>query len=1614
MYVNKIDELINKIINDFFTYITKHKKSKSILEEINFVKYQQEINDLMIEFMDNIDSKLIDEIVENNESKTKLKDIISRYVTMYLFMFVSASYNGKKENYINNMVEFTRNQSIFKFKVKNFFNGENNSLLFKYYSLIKNIIHLLSLDKTRYSKDSIKPEFREAVSFLDGLGKEIVDKMFRIESLKGNKHVQYHNIIKTIIINDIYLAYEKKDLHSIIESLESNTAVHAFIDIVVPRYQIIDFNMIESILNEKEIMRGMVYELHDIITEKEERELLDHEEKINRLINYKVLTPITEDFLRYHKDNEKYEKPGAILDQSKKKKEDTKIRFIVSKIDSVAEYYSQKDNNEAQKNIEKNFNAGMHDRRIVTINQYEEVKILNKMENQTSKTVENLEYLNDLLNIRSYPYVNFKDFSKYGFKHKLNKTVEIMRSVSLETSGLFKQNPRSIVQVRTGSNNMTVNIVGFVFPSRVNPLPCLKVNQLIDIRKINEGTNGYNLMLGYLSKTKLINKKNKSSVYWLFDLEKDNIIRETYDKISGVNADQEYIKLMMSKFYDDFSQIVFEYVVNYVKEMKLTYEEGLNFSKRIQRDVLLLNNNMNELLRKEILINSKKSTIKEDEHENIMSGLFGDIVKLVENKNNKKNNNYDVLIKQDFIENNRKEELSEAVKLNAICQHFVDWDELNNLKKSNPQKFTQDMYNFIAKYVIETEAHGFICKSCGTQIDLRKYVADGVYDNDSNKYITFTAPMDVNLEEMREYQKYKISIRSIDKLIERIASIANIPALEGNQVNTRIRRKKMVRNVIDLLLLHNQKIKDTYNSRKKDLEQKYGINSELSRLFRFELENSIFIYSSKDTDKYKQIKYNNVITYILILIILDLNQSQIVYLANDKVCNYENFEKAGHLLLEGLKIVKNKSQETLSVRSLRVLSYLIYYFSCISTKFKIWNYDVAENLQERKKQVITIQKTITHTIVDVLNSFLEMANQVKSENGYIYEIITTKFFISIDGIFKNKELSTRLHSELNKKSSNLGVDKKYIVAHIKPIKLTGEYQKYDYCYFNPIRTTINKRFVIPNIEKKRLDYFTINNITNREDGTFRKWIMKKGVNGLVDEKTDELFNIKYNEGKTTETLNNHRYIVLEKLAEEYFKRGELKKIMNDSNDIDPSKFDRKKYDLFESNLRKIRMKKDLNDIKEEKYIINRNESRKLHHELISSLKNDYGKTKDFEKDYFGYINDFIDKLVLLVGSDKTNLKYNLYIIDHNHEGLKLKEPIQITDANERIKYKNNHPFFKKNVLYYTNETSGKIDVFYDATNYVLIGYKESHKDYVENQNKNTRLYIKYSTLNRLKQFGYEYNTYNIQSQIEKLKNVYKENSNDDFILNNIFESINRDRMDKLKIIMRDVVQIINQIKNKFNRHTYTGEEIYNDETNVKDEQQPKDPLDYFMKKLTKFETRDKNGKNRIFKHWNDLTNSLYYKENHETINFNINDFYITNYELAKYDYHGNLLLYYIINELNKLLDYNENKFIKNDIALLIVKMIDDSFMKYDNGEKLQNKDIRRFKYILESKIYVDDIQEQGAQLQNELEEGSYEDDEKRQEELLDAQEENDALDIDIDAETDLSDMYQVDYTFSPE
>lgn len=140
MHVSNIDKLVIDVIDDFYlNVISKSTFVKKMLGETNFIKFQKEINDQLADYIKDLPMNIIDSIAKKGTSRKYIINLIKRYIAIYTFAYIAFFYKSEEGVYINNLVEFNKNQSNYYFKVENFFNAESNSLIIEIYHIIKNI-----------------------------------------------------------------------------------------------------------------------------------------------------------------------------------------------------------------------------------------------------------------------------------------------------------------------------------------------------------------------------------------------------------------------------------------------------------------------------------------------------------------------------------------------------------------------------------------------------------------------------------------------------------------------------------------------------------------------------------------------------------------------------------------------------------------------------------------------------------------------------------------------------------------------------------------------------------------------------------------------------------------------------------------------------------------------------------------------------------------------------------------------------------------------------------------------------------------------------------------------------------------------------------------------------------------------------------------------------------------------------------------------------------------------------------------------------------------------------------------------------------------------------------
>jgi hypothetical protein len=1616
MYPNKIDELIDNLIDDVYaTIIAKDVITKATGAD-NFVKYQEQLDNIFVEYIETLPISEIETITHNKDRINDIIEVLKHYTVLYVMLTFGANYTGKMDKFISNIVEYTKNQKQYRFRVENFFTSDSTSRVVQFTHMIKNINKLLSHSPVLSNLHLIKNNsFNEETSeFLIGLTDDYIDAVF----IKQKKD-SLHNIIKTLIILNVYREHDKKRLYTMIEQSEQTKGEYKFIDVYVPKTNVIDYAMIESALPEQDVINGMGKEIWDYLNVYDKQERVDINDKINELFNKGLVVPILDDFLLYHRETEKYDKDTK-TDFAYAAKDDTKLRYIIGKIDTASELYSQsaKANPKTKAKIMNTFSLPLYNKKAILRNEVEERKIMKNMKNVIgSSNMDNASYLEDLMEYRKYSYVNFKNFDKYGFSHYFTKTVTAVRSVNMETEGPFKQvNNKHKVQNRVASINEMANIVGLmILPNTNIPVQCLTIGDLVNVRDVIKGkNNGYEMFYTILKKTLFSNMKNTKGIYWLFDQTKDqdnNVA--TGDVRVGMSTvqkqDSTIIKNMLGDMHDRLTKDAYNSIIDYIDD----YDKSKMNVQVLDRILNHINDNVIELddTTKSNIINyyftNLEQSVPDDVDRSILYGIEGDVVKLPSYAPPEHLTINKIHVDLSTIDTSGK--IIEHDKVHGLCQHNITFEKLSKARRLGYNEYLRQFYNFMGKYVTEDTAGNYVCKSCGYFLDIQKHVEDGKYDDNTKQFITFSSVMYVDIAELSEYRSLAKMIGQIDKDINKICSSIGIAYYVGANDKIKARRRNIIKSTIDMLRLNTNSFERTLKKYNMIKHKKFGINNNMSSLFKFKLENDIYFMSSQDKDKrkYKIIKKNNILTYALVYLMLELNTGQIsFFLQDNKLLNVKAFDTLAYRsLFKNFNIITNNKLDTEPLMKYPLLCYVIYMLSFRMVKHKLWSDDLIPtgNKQINYKQIASIQRMVIYTIVDVINvilfnSFVYLASKQRAKTDavkmkklesmyYIYDVFRTRFYNSLDTVYSDNDFYSTMVMQSKEqfalgKSRNIDTTKNFREWSFRPA-LWNPCQPQRYF---PYKQKINK-----------IELHDISNLTHCDDGHPHVWKTDKDAADFKCEHCGVMMSkIKYDSKKSKSILKAYRTATSNILAKRFCladgthhqyeydtKRDKIicvKCKKTDDHTYDQSdieKIDKLMLEHRESARDKVRIKNKL-------YIEDRKEELSYNEKVINRL---YGEIEDKGITGYEFVNEFIDVLRDAIGADEikgeypVNLLHDTYIINHNRYGTALDtDPIVISEVDAKFTVKKNHPHFKRDVLYYTDSSDVTVDIFYDAVTKKLLGYKEVSKDYVDIKNSNKKIRINYSTLNKIKLLGYNGRYLNVFDYDEELSEAYKDKNVDDRqpMYAQVMQDVSRRRLSALNNIMLSFQKTVNAIMNGYDKRyelrSYAVDDGFK-KTEVKNsgisnipystgntndyapdiETYHTDKRDDIIARYTK----SLNGMavvrdgNKVFKHWKGV------KRGSKQIDYTKSDMYINlksdlldMYMFNEYDNVSRNVLYYLLREFTKIIEYNTKAYLKNSLANFIAEFIDRVFFEYNMEYITTDIELRRFQYILISTNYI--------------------------------------------------------------
>ena len=1543
MYINQIDDLFDNILNKLFEYIINKKILQKYNLDTNFVKFQNEIMNTLKDFISNyISKKEILELVKNESYYDFILGTIKRYCAFYIYLGIAYYYEGGRDLYITNMIESSKNQKDSTFQIPNFYNSENNAKIITAFNDIKNIIYLFefgkSIDKIKIMLLNNPIKFDSTIKLFNELGEDYIIDNFLIKD-------NFHNILKTLIFKQIYIKEEKNEIIEFLNQIEKGVGDYIYIEIVVSNEKkIVDFNQIQKFLSGQQLKIGLADEIYNYLIEtRETKEFIIKENKdfINFLFSKGILVPISEEFIRYHDNNEKYDTDSSRSDNLKSR-DSSKIKYITNKLNNVKNYYSPmiNKNPKLKLDIEKLFHKSHDPRQAILINENEELNIIQKL--KISENTADMDLLFDLENIRKYAYVNYKHFSKDRFKLRTSKPISSIRLINLKKK-------KAPIELRTGHNNLELSVVGVAWNHLQIPLECFITDDLVDVNKLLKSTNGYTSFTDIIDKT--FNKKNNKLYYWLFDIAKDIPKLKSYNNLN-INDPTKNIDIMLLEIYNQYIKLVknkFELYINNLDEITIWNLNNIlkGYSKKFF-DFNLNPEIRNELIEKTLVKRLKNIEIEDDYVDNMMPGKRDKIIKLP------------ILEREEVIKNiiyinyDKEEDIVlDKNKHDPICLHYIKWRNINKMAKSKTDDFSQAVVDFAKQYVKTNKTGDYICKSCNEFLSIKKYIYEGTYVEELDIFMTTNIAVNQKLEEIPKYVIYIRTIRTLEKNIEKIAYSADLNLYLGSIPTVRLRRKLIIKDVLDIILLHTEYLRKQPKDRIEQSNKKYNINKDFTNLFFFELKDDIFLTSSTDTDYYKLIKYNNVIIYLFFIMLLDLNPGQLLGLKDDKRCNFFFYEKVGQTIFNDLYLRINE-KDKVPITKIPLLCYAIFYFSCIFANNRIWLWkETSENTKYKQFTNITVQKTIIHTLVDLINSITE-ANFEKNKN-YMYEFINTRFMQKITYTFNDNTLMKRIQE---KSSKNINYDET-----LKKLSFTQN-------KINSIEIVKSSEFIIDeNIQHKKkcgleikqigqLDKKSVNNnldiLSNCSSGKFHTWNFQK--DDMVCKNCNQSYNelVKLMETSTATSQDENKLYIhklkiinLNKLSKKYCVSGDIHEI-NENNictkcnkNLNKYSFSDKELEQMEKNIEEKTYDMTLSSISQmKKFIDNKKKEKEITKSIINKFNSRY--EKNTENKINNYINIFIERIIkvlgnkIKIGNNIMYMKDTVFIIDHDFLGNEKKENITILDSDNKIEIIRNHYYYKCDVIYY-KDRSNNIFVFYDFITLQYLGYSDNNKEFKKTKSI-ASLKVFLSLKDCIIRLGLENQFINLYHLNSSFQNMTNEQITSDS--QNIVNNYLRTRIINLKQIISRIQSIINIIKNSGKNFSLYGTE-------------EKKIVDEFSKKVKNFKMKDDEGHNSVFKHWRLISNNIGLLPLPENVMLNISRNYIDILSFNNLNNTDCKLIFYLIFNLNRLLDYNTQVAIQSELCHLIIRIIKYSFEQY--YIPYSNTQVRKFDFILINEIpLIDD------------------------------------------------------------
>lgn len=1321
MYLTNIDNLVEKSIDSFYQILDRLELAKRT-SDAKYLNFSQDGPQAMKEihkYLGTIDMGKIE--ISSEENKSQINNIIRKYLAYYYLLSVAYYYAGTFTQYRDNLVKISHLRSK---EYKNPLTSENVYLLCQYYQLIKNFQDYSELKTT--SRPKYLQEHNDLREFLDLLNDKVVQAL-----LAAKSDVQRHNLIKVVIISQVYRKDDRDVVLQVSQDSDQSKAKYIFIDVVLFSGERPGYENLVSLFSDMDNGDELAMKIQYMSREREEYQRNNVANSYHMVLSTGMLHGVVDDFLRYHQDHVTIESPS----QDASDKEETRASLIVNEVELLSDRYAILDGNN-QKNkekIQKAFRNNLEIRKAVFNNSVEEEKVLAKIQNSGPREIENNKYYHDLLDIVTRSYFPFTGFPKdshnpsgKGFHHThLYGMQDLLRYSDIQNQN---EKPTMILDKHGAYPMDTVGLLGLV----IYPYHYLDVRKE-NLRNLAPGDkNGFSEYIDFIN-TKIIQTLNVKDVkgtpvfyrnrgwnnawYWIFDPATDKFK-------SSINGSNVYASLILQ-----VSVTIRElYLRRITQLMEENSDKSNHYVWSIMEHLLSYTNiHVPQWERAEMMINHYLRLRKP-------------IKSLPETPTQHPNYQWDppkvdsfyqiyhidvrrplnpVTWRDDVVFGSKTD--SEGNYKRGRCQHELEWFRLQKLKRKNINEFNSQASDFMSNYGVVNANGSLSCRICGE-------VLQAHYDDvQGNDFVTSFSSR-VPLSDMKEYKPYKSAIAVGEAIVTRLAHAMHIPALMGSDRDTGDAVTAVVKNAVDIMVIRNN-FWEAEGTTWNDTEYK----SPLNIIQYFPLENVNFqtqassSAASGDEKKIIHRRYHIWSLVITLFFLAYLKSYMLTSLDASKTLNIYFYQKKAIGLFRDLDIKTSINKDKMkSVTDYPVLAYLLY---VITTSFQ--KYNIIPGYEDETKINASDQLKMINSFVFLFNDLAHQAG--KHYDNYVYKQFAISGFNSLQTMFGSSSILNHIENSQAKFS---GTQKTPVNERpqevIEYITLPGP----DVQKNRVIKQVYLKWF--PDCSRRILVRMpntpNMTDITHCENGQLR-WPnrdcqkypftgadvlpqvflaeMQKLANIRCPD--DEMHN--WNESGICDhcgAKKNASYTMAQalKIADSWHQS---------QIETGSQKYQRQLADIKIVARRKddkIKVSQKLKDIKvTTKDIMNR---------LISVLGND-SEVKEIT----------VGKNTLSVLLDE-----NKYLITRGLDGKPLVPPITLTQS--QVEIISDPKIWPGDIITYSNKKKG-IEFYYNTLSRQLLGYKEKHKPYQE-KNDGTTIIISHSVREMLNSIGLREYYYKIESQ----------------------------------------------------------------------------------------------------------------------------------------------------------------------------------------------------------------------------------------------------------------------------